>query len=265
MLLLRFQGGKIKGMSEKNIGKCLKIHKRIAAAEYRVQQIISLMDDAFGSKHTLATVQGLDMLVTRTNVAGQDTLSQALLLWCVENFKMDVDRESCAPDASKIPFGLCISRALLKKRIINFLHKKLPPPKEGDTWRSIHEIFGTMQKFRDSGLEQGSTVVMPWRSAMPDCIQETVDFITSLVRGGVVDDTLDEFLSKDSLASAELVMGSAAMKSVFDFQGVLEARNADKNKADPMAVEIEQAKTPAPEKPEPEIPDVVMDPPAAED
>ena len=266
--VLRFQGGKIKGMSEKNISKCLKIHKRITSADYRVQELIGMLDDLFGSRHSLSAVQNLDILVVRTHVAGQETVSRDLLLWATEHFKMDVDRGTVAPDAAKAPFGLSISRALLKKRIVNFLHKKFPPPKASETtetWRSINDIFGSMSKFRLSGLEQGSTLAMPWRVAMPPHIQDVTDFLTSLIRGGVLENVLDSFLEKDSLASAEVVLASTDVKATFDLPAALEAARLHGKKNEPEAPE----KVPEPPAPTPETTkttdDVHMEPPAAED
>ena len=188
-------------MSSKNISKCLKIHKRITAADFRTQEIIADFDDRFGSRHTLASVQSLDILVTRTYVSGNDAVSRSLLLWCLEHFNNDVQRGTVSFDAAKPAFNLAISRSLLKKRIINYVNKKVPmpaKPKGSDPANipTIESIFGSFQKFRNSGLDHGSTLVMTWRASMPCYLQETFDFLTKLTRGGgALDESLDIFLS----------------------------------------------------------------------
>ncbi|CAE7386316.1 unnamed protein product [Symbiodinium sp. CCMP2592] len=262
---LRFGEGKIRGMSAKNISKCLKIHKRLTAADARAQEIIAEFDDRFGSRHTLASQQNLDILVTRTHVSGNEAVSRQLLLWCLEHFENDVQRGTVSFDVAKAAFNLAVSRSLLKKRLINYVSKRVTmpaKPTDGVAIPTIDSIFGTFAKFRNSGLDHGSTLVMTWRASMPSYLQDTFDFLTKLMRGGgPLDESLETFLQKDSLVSAELVLRAQSMKDHFDIVAVTQAasQTAQDEKAASAPPPVAPPSPPKPESttalPPPELPE----------
>ena len=84
---------------------------------------------------------------------------------------------------------------------------------------------------------------------MPPHIQDVMNLLTSLIRGDVLENVLDSFLEKDSLASAELVLASTDLKATFDLPAALEAARLQSKKSES---EPERAPDPEPVKPETE-------------
>ena len=60
-----------------------------------------------------------------------------------------------------------------------------------------------------------------------------MNLLTSLLRGDVLENVLDSFLEKDSLASAELVLASTALKATFGLPAALEAARLQSKKNEP--------------------------------
>lgn len=230
-VLLRFARGKIRGMGSKQISKCLKIFRRVTAPkDSRVVEIIALLDDDYCSRHSLATVGGLDLLVSKTFVNGNPQTSSTLMTWAAECFHLEIIQGVVKPDANSSGLGESINRSLLKRRVINYLSKKLPYSGQSGG-NVLLEIFGSMAKFREHGLEAGSMQTLPWRASLPVHVQEAVDFCTRMVRGGGMEELWNGLLANDPLISAEMVLSSAPFKQTgcFDLPAALEAHAAGKD------------------------------------
>ena len=152
--------------------------------------------------------------------------------------------------------GRTILRALLKRRCIQYLAKKVSAPACAEGCKMAYGHFATFQRFRESGLgsaELGRSE-SGWARELPPWVVDTAVFFNKLLRGSPkLDDVMDEQLRRDSMISAEVFLHSSAFQSldVYDLKGTLESRSeyelsftTPTKRAAP--VDLEEA-TPAPE------------------
>lgn len=240
-----------------------RIHERLAEGGLACQQIIEELDELYGSSHAFSTLMGLEQITTRTAVPKNLPVQRALLLWTLELVSAEMKDGRSDPKLSKDLLSLSISRALLKRRVVQYFSRKFP---RGDAWAKM----STMDAFKlnfDGSLQ--------WLGAHPPWLQEAMSFCAKMVRGHVVIDALfDSALKKDSLLQAEEVFRSDewAKSEILDMAELLSAKQAEvalkQEKAEQVTAETaaaEQAAAVVPEtQPESQPAETIADEPMPE-
>ncbi|CAE7766111.1 unnamed protein product [Symbiodinium sp. CCMP2592] len=252
--LEKWFGNKVKGMTAKTIAKNLRIHKRVTACN-GASEIIRELDDFCKGRHALATTQGLDILCSKTNIQNNPSVSSQLLLWCLEQFWLEVREDRLESEPTKDTMTCFVNRALLKRRVLTYCCNKFRPQAkpvqveghaEGsaskETWPSLSDLFGSMKKFKASGLEIGSTTKMSW-----DYLSDVVDFNVSLIRGACDKAINTVLVEQGPMVSAEVFLRSPPFvkTGVWDVEATLRL----KDELERPAVSEPEPAEPVPEQP----------------
>ena len=254
----------------KNISKLLKIHRRISACKFCVQMIEEL-DDAYGPNHILATVNGLDMISSKSFVQNNPATSSSLMSWMAGSLRREIRAGRLPPDANKEQGSTAFNRFLLKRRLINYLLRKLCLPNTHPAHASYQKLvkcFSSWAAFEASGLD-GTTKVtsedMSWLQDLPEFLSELSMFLANIVKGtsGALETQLETDVKKDPTIQPEVVLNSVDFKTnVFNLEEMLAVRNNLLEKAaEPPAPTPapSPAPQPAPSAPAPEEGDILPD------
>ena len=211
-------------MKAKQISQALKIYKRVMAAEARVAEIIGELDDMYASRHVLATITGLDSLTVKCHIASNPNVSNSLLLWVAEHLLQDIRAGTICPDESKQGLLLAINRAMLKRRVANYVVKKLTVAEGPDRFATT---FSSMELFRSSGLV-GDGNSCTWTGTLPPFQVEAVAFLSKVfTTSDTICKLMTDAVAKEPATQAEVFLNSAAFtqSGLYDLSSALAAHN----------------------------------------